>query len=161
MERIIEVVCNQLEISRLQLFSKSRKGNVVKARFLCWFFIKKNLDWSATRIASEFKLTHGSILHGISNIEFQYEVDEDDRELVKKIWLKLRYNLDDKGLFNQSVYRELIEVTIKYDYRAFCKLAIDTKTRYWIYEDLKIDKETIKKIEIYYGKPKKGKEDKR
>lgn len=145
MEEIEIAVCDFLGVSLLQIRSRTRKMDIVKARFLCWYFIYKNLGWTFEKIGKEYSYDHSNVSHGVKSIELSYELYEDDKKLVRDIWVKIKYK-GDKTIKNTR-YRELVSDMIKYDHLTFCKLMTSYKDRAWIYEDLQVPSSITRKIE--------------
>lgn len=148
MDEIISIICNFYNVDPSLVLSKSRKKELVRVRFVCWFFIQKNLNISTQKIGNKFNRNHASVLHGISVVNFEYETYEDFRAEIKNIWLRMKFSVEfEKYDIKENVYREIIMNLVTTDINLFKKLNLEPDLRSWIYKDLKIDKEQIKKIE--------------
>lgn len=148
MEEIEIAVCDYLSISQQLIRSRTRKADVVKARFFCWYFIYKNLNWTFDKIGKEYGYDHSSVGHAIKTTELGYELYEEDKKTIRGIWVNLKYKLKVQPQIGQSKYRELVSDMIKYDLLSFCKLMTSHKDRTWIYKDLEISNDLSRKIEI-------------
>jgi hypothetical protein len=148
MDEIIEIVCNYYKIEPSILFSKSRKLEIVKARFICFFLLKKNLKMSQQAIGNKFKMNHSSVGHGIKEVEFKREMYTDIRDEIREIWLSIKYSVDfSKRDITENIYKEIVLNLIHTDMKIFKKLKLDEQSKIWIFKDLEIPKEIIKKIQ--------------
>lgn len=70
--------------------SKSRKGRLVEARFVTWYFEKRS-GRTLMSLATEYKKTHASIIYGIRMVKTWLEVDKAFSERFQDIQT-LMYN---------------------------------------------------------------------
>src|SRR5436190_1091596 len=67
---VIDATCNVFSISRLNLLSKQRNRDFVKARYVCMYVIKQKLNTSLKKIGEAFSgRDHTTVIHAISSIE--------------------------------------------------------------------------------------------
>jgi chromosomal replication initiator protein len=66
---IVDFVCENFELSRPQLSSKSRKRQVVTARNMAFYLARKHTDLSLKQIGDQFNRRHSTVLKGITNVE--------------------------------------------------------------------------------------------
>lgn len=148
MDEIVEIICLYYKIEPSLLKSKSRKKEIVKARSICYFFIKKNMKLSYESIGNYFGKDHGTIINGVNKVEFEYQLYEECRDEIREIWIIMKSSLDfSKSSPKENIYREIIKSVLHTDIKLFRKLRISEELRILIYRDLEIDKETIKKLE--------------
>lgn len=148
MDEIIDIISKYYKIEPSKLFSKSRKAEIVKVRFICFFFLAKNIKMSQQSIANKFNLTHSSVGHGIKEVDFNREMYVDFKDEIREIWLLIKYSIDfsSQGI-KENIYREIVLNIIHTDIRLFRKLKLNEETKIWIFRDLEIPREIIKKIE--------------
>lgn len=91
---IEEVVCAEMDVDIEKLKSKSRKGNLPTARFMCWMLIKeKRIFKSLTQIAIHYgKKQHCTIIHGIKSVTGRMEMEKDLRNKFNNIKTTLKMN---------------------------------------------------------------------
>lgn len=66
---LFDVVENITGFSKEQLISKSRKGELVMARHICFYVLKKRTSYSLSRIGHAIGLRdHSTVLHGLGKI---------------------------------------------------------------------------------------------
>ena len=71
-EDIIQKSCNAFGVSEEDVYSQSRKANIVRARQVAMFLAQKHTDLSTTRIGTLIgKRNHATVLHSIKLIEDQ------------------------------------------------------------------------------------------
>jgi chromosomal replication initiator protein len=68
-DKIIDYICRNFEISMDELTSKSRKRQIVLARNSAFFLARKHTDLSLKQIGSRFNRRHSTVLKGITNVE--------------------------------------------------------------------------------------------
>ena len=91
---IEEVVCAEMDVDMEKLKSKSRKGNLPTARFMCWMLIKeKRIFKSLTQIAIYYgKQQHCTVIHGIKSVTGRMEMEKDLRNKFNNIKTTLKMN---------------------------------------------------------------------
>lgn len=68
-DKIIDYICRNFELTMDELASKSRKRQVVLARNSAFFLARKHTDLSLKQIGSRFNRRHSTVLKGITNVE--------------------------------------------------------------------------------------------
>ncbi len=68
-ERIVDFICQNFELSIRQLGSKSRRHQVVLARNTAFFLARKYTDMSLKDIGERFNRRHSTVIKGITNVE--------------------------------------------------------------------------------------------
>lgn len=149
MDEIVTIICDFYKIEPSLIYSKKRNKELVKVRFICWYFIRKNTATSLQAIGNRFsKRTHHSVMHGIEQVGFQKEMYEDYRAEMRRVWIYLEHSLNSVFYEHKvEIYKNVILALIEHDPVLFSKLNLDEEMRVLIYQDLKIDEETIKIIE--------------
>lgn len=90
-EDIIQKSCNAFGVSEEDVYSQSRKANIVRARQVAMFLAQKHTDLSTTRIGTLIgKRNHATVLHSIKLIEDQINLIKDLRNKVNDIELELK-----------------------------------------------------------------------
>lgn len=69
LNEIVKFVCENFDLSRPQLSSKSRKRQVVIARNMAFYMARKHTDLSLKQIGDHFNRRHSTVLKGITNME--------------------------------------------------------------------------------------------
>ena len=81
---IIDIVFNYLNIEKEHNF-KSRKRELVEARQISWYFMKKYTNRTLSKIGDAFEKDHSLVLHGMRNINNRYDTERRLRETMNKI----------------------------------------------------------------------------
>jgi hypothetical protein len=105
------------------------------------------MKWTYERIGSEYGYGHSNVLHAIKTVELGYELYQDDKRIIREVWIAIKYNKGKTSPLQNSRYRELVEDMINYDLLSFCNLMTSYKDRTWIYKDLEVTPERMDKIE--------------
>lgn len=66
---IIQEICEEHNLEREILFSKSRKRHIVIARSAAFYRIRQELNWSYPKIARLFNNHHTTVMHGIKIVQ--------------------------------------------------------------------------------------------
>jgi len=83
---IIDKVCSFYKIKKEDIKSESRKKNIAEPRQICMYLLKKHTKLNLNEIASLLnKKDHTTVIHGISKIESNLELNEDLIEQVSQI----------------------------------------------------------------------------
>jgi len=69
LEKIVDFICLNFEISPQQIKSKSRGRGIVLARNTAFFLARKHTDLSLKQIGSHFNRRHSTVLKAITNVE--------------------------------------------------------------------------------------------
>lgn len=86
---IVHKVITETRLDYDTVFSKNRKFEIAKARFIIWYFAKKYTDMTYSAIGKYFNKDHSSVMHGISTIKDLYDTDKAIRSMVDKIAIDL------------------------------------------------------------------------
>lgn len=90
---IIEQVCEACAVSKDDLFSQSRKANVVQARQIAMFLAQKYTDLSVAKIGALIgKRNHTTVLHSVRLITDHLDTDKKLKAKVEEIEAKLKMN---------------------------------------------------------------------
>lgn len=85
-ESIINKVCAYYGLDTESIQTKSRKHEIVQARQICMYLIKKHLDYSTSKIGMYVgKRDHATVLHAFSVVRDQMEVDRNFRSDMENI----------------------------------------------------------------------------
>ena len=106
-EKLIKkTVIDSLNLNKEAVFSKSRKSELVFARHLIMFFLrKKHKDLKLTTIAKKFNMHHASVLYAIKEVEKIKEMGfEPEYTQLKKIEYRIKHN---NTKFNYFAYAGL------------------------------------------------------
>lgn len=85
-QKIKEVVCARYGISLSEVISKSRKREVVEARYICYKLLKEHTRFSLASIGQIFGgFDHATVLHGIITINNLIETNKGVRDTYQEI----------------------------------------------------------------------------
>lgn len=83
---VIEVVCDKLKIESSQVYRRRRLRNVVMARQISMYMIKKATNASLKDIGEHFGgFDHTTVVHSMNTVEDLIDSDPDYRETINKI----------------------------------------------------------------------------
>jgi hypothetical protein len=88
-----EDYCKRVDITKEQLFSKSRKRDLVEKRMVLSYTLRKSLGMTYQQIGKSLDKNHASIIHSIKNIENFLSVYPHIRRL---------YNISDEVLLEHK-----------------------------------------------------------
>lgn len=69
LEQIIDFICRRFDLSKSELFSKSRRQEVVLARNTAFFLARQHTALSLAAIGERLGRKHSTVLKGITNVE--------------------------------------------------------------------------------------------
>lgn len=85
----VERITNLFDIKKEDLFSKSKKTNLVDARYLLYYLCHKRpmrLSYIQKYMEeNNYKIQHSSIIHGIGSVEERLKNDKDYVSVVKEL----------------------------------------------------------------------------
>lgn len=81
---INDVVSEVFGIERKDLFTRTRKRDIVDARAVAMWWMRKNKNISLHGISSRYSLDHATTIHNVRKIDSLIEVD---REMKRKVGL--------------------------------------------------------------------------
>ena len=85
-ERIINVIVRYYKISKSDIYGKTRKKNVVLARYMAMWFVRSITKISYQKIGGIFgNRDHSTVLHGIDKIELSMKMNTTVKTAVKNI----------------------------------------------------------------------------
>lgn len=95
-DNIITEICKYYSLSIEEVKGKSRKREIVKARFIAIYIIRMETDFTLSGIGKIFNRDHTTILHSIkiinNTLTLKYDTDiSDDLRAIKKIINNLTY----------------------------------------------------------------------
>ncbi len=88
-EYIIDVVCDQYNIDKQDIFSKKRTSEIVIPRQVIMYMCIKKAGIASTRIEKILKKDHSTIFHGANKVESDMEYDKDLKLSVDTLIKKL------------------------------------------------------------------------
>lgn len=88
-DKIVDIICDEYDLNRVILMSKSREAKIVEARAMCFYFIKEKTRLTLSEIGGLFGKTHATVLHSIKGTNNYIEVDKKFRENMEKLKAKL------------------------------------------------------------------------
>ena len=93
---IINEICKFYSLTTEDVTGKSRKREIVKARFIAIYIIRTETDFKLSAIGKIFNRDHSTILHSIriinNTLTLKYDTDiSDDLQEIKKIINNLTY----------------------------------------------------------------------
>jgi chromosomal replication initiation ATPase DnaA len=84
-----ERISSAFEIDKEMMFTKTKKRDVVDARFLLYYMCKdrpmKLIYIQEYMCSMGYEITHSTILYGISQVTKRMQLDSDYRKIVKTI----------------------------------------------------------------------------
>ena len=75
-DNIIQSVCDSFHTSLDNIKRKKRKRELVTARHLCYYFLRKYTDNTLKEIGFFFNTDHTTVIHGCNKIEGFLEIKE-------------------------------------------------------------------------------------
>lgn len=87
--RIIESVCSYFSISFHKLLTKRRYKELVLARQIIIYFLRKHLGLSWTEIGKVFNRDHTTAIHSFTSVRDYFDTDEWFRKQVMEIENKI------------------------------------------------------------------------
>lgn len=91
-ENIIDAVCEETGVTEEQILSKARSNEISLARQIAMYLTKKHMDKSLQTIGEMFgKRTHATVLHAISTIKNQMEIDPVLKRRVERLESRLTH----------------------------------------------------------------------
>ena len=88
-EYIIDVVCDQFNINKEDIFSRRRNSEIVIPRQIIMYLCIKKAGIPSTRIEKVLNKDHSTIFHGANKIESDMEYDKDIKISVDTLLKKL------------------------------------------------------------------------
>lgn len=102
------VVCSMFEINKDQLKSKSRKRNVVRARFTLWRLLYDVMDLSYPAIGRMYIKDHTTVIHGVDEARNQPVVVQYQRFIT-------RFNNSVQAVYNLGTSCGMVTVATEKD----------------------------------------------
>jgi chromosomal replication initiation ATPase DnaA len=90
---IINVVCATMDITPQEIKSRTRKHEIVWARQLAMWWLKKIMNLSLTEIGRIFKRNHATVIHAIKTVDNLVETDPNCRKQHRSIKTHLNYGM--------------------------------------------------------------------
>lgn len=87
-EGIINIFCEQAQVSYDQLISSARSAKLWYIRYMLWHYLHYTHGWSASRLAKYFNRNRPSIFRGIRILKYQMKYHKKikaDYESIVKI----------------------------------------------------------------------------
>jgi len=95
-EEIQQTVAKKYSVEVSQILSEERTQSLVTPRQLAMYIARKFSMKGLKEIASQFKKTHSTVIHGVKNIEKMLDVDEELKSNLEEILAEFGYRLSDK-----------------------------------------------------------------
>jgi chromosomal replication initiation ATPase DnaA len=92
-EEILQVVANCNGVSMEDIIGKTRKNEIVDARFMYIKFLRKAYKMKKVALAKELNRDHTSIIHALRTFDSRYKHYAYFRDTAEKISQKLKINL--------------------------------------------------------------------
>lgn len=91
LEDIVQKVCAHFGVKQKEIYSKSRKQNIVQARQLAMFLCHKYTDLSTSQIGQRIgRRDHSTVLHACKQVEHRIATDKTYRLEVEKLEASLK-----------------------------------------------------------------------
>lgn len=90
-EKIMGIVENSLHITIKAMLAKTRKREVVQARHISMFLIKKYTKQSLSAIGQIFERDHATVIHAIKTVDNLCETDQSFKQTLEDIERSLKY----------------------------------------------------------------------
>ncbi len=88
---IIDTVCTYFQVKPEDIFTASRKQNIVQVRQIAMYFAQKFTDLSSARIGALIgKRNHATVLHSCNQVQDRLHVDKNFKQKVDEIEALLR-----------------------------------------------------------------------
>ena len=88
-DKYVERICKRFKISEEQLFTKTKKTDIVDARhllyFLCYNRPMKLITIQNYMEEKGYTINHSSVVYGIGSIQTKSEDDRDYKKIIKEI----------------------------------------------------------------------------
>lgn len=85
----LDYICDIFKVSSKSLWSKTRKREVVHARFMCYWYLYNSTELTLSAIGKMFNRDHATVLHGLKK-------DEEWTDIKDKIHLRLKEEFNSK-----------------------------------------------------------------
>jgi len=90
----------------LNVDSRSRKGEYITARAICYKILKEHCDMSYTFIGRQFNKNHATILHAIDEFPWMLKADREMERTYRKILKKWLIKSEDCADTNPSLLKK-------------------------------------------------------
>ncbi len=88
---ILETVCSYFQVKSEDIFTASRKQNIVQVRQIAMYFAQKFTDLSSARIGALIgKRNHATVLHSCNQVQDRLHVDKNFKQKVDEVEALLR-----------------------------------------------------------------------
>ena len=87
------IIIEKYNISLSQLKQKTRKKNIIQARYICFYFYQKQYNYSLSQIAFLFSQNHVTVYHGIKKVKNEIQVYKHFAEQVEQLQTKINNSL--------------------------------------------------------------------
>lgn len=92
-DQILENVCGYFKMNQSEIFTKSRKQNVVQVRQIAMYLAQKHTDLSSSKIGALIgKRNHATVLHSCNLVADRIHVDKNFKSKVEEIERMLQTN---------------------------------------------------------------------
>lgn len=113
-QKITSAVSEVFGFDGNNIFQKTRKQEIVLARQMCFYYLRKELGWTHSKIACLFSLNHATIIHGVTSFEFKLGVYEEEKYLFTRLKAELGFTpVGEKELLSSFINYNQKHLSIK------------------------------------------------
>lgn len=109
-EMIINTIQKLYGIDGNEIFSKSRKRQLVQIRQMLFYFLRENRKWTFYKIGELFGLNHATIMFGVRNFFERMSIYKDD----KLTYLKFEKLIENQGPLDKELLSDFLKDNDKY-----------------------------------------------
>ena len=88
-EEILEIISQECDVLLSDILTRSRKKEVVNARFIFCAVMKKHFTYSLKRIGSIVHRDHTSVIHAIEEFDNRLKNEDHFKSMVNNIYSKI------------------------------------------------------------------------
>lgn len=91
LDNIIDCICEYYKVRVEDIYGKSRKANIARARHMCIYLAQQNIQMTASKIGAMIgDRDHATVLHSIKTIRQQLDVDKQVQQDVQTLQKMLK-----------------------------------------------------------------------
>jgi chromosomal replication initiator protein len=96
---ILQIVANECDVTVEDILSKSRKQNIVDARYICFAAFKLRCGLSLQDIGKIVaNRDHTTVIHGLRSFHDRYTVEQHYKNTVDRVFEQIQIDYDGKKL---------------------------------------------------------------
>ena len=88
-EEILEIISQECDVLLSDILTRSRKKEVVNARFIFCAVMKRHFTYSLKRIGAIVHRDHTSVIHALTEFDNRYKNEDIFKSTVNKIYNKI------------------------------------------------------------------------